>query len=162
MSIPTILPARICCRVSIEYASALGCVRANGREMERTSPTKIGTLAFTTVSLQDLVARHARLNWDLVEGRPVALKYARDFLRLLELVKTDEVERIWLEHRQSQSPDCFAETAMQLRRTIVSRSDLLMPPTYSTNIYEVCPRCHGGGAFPLCDRREVLSILGYC
>jgi hypothetical protein len=136
--------------------------RAYGMEMGRTSSIKIATLALGTVSLQDLVARHARLNWDLVEGRPVAPKYARDFLRLIELVSTDEVERIWQEHRKGQSPESFAETALQLRRTIASQSDLLIPPTYSTKVDEVCPRCQGGGAFPLCDPRQILSILGYC
>jgi hypothetical protein len=73
-----------------------------------------------------------------------------------------EVERIWQEHRKSQSPESFAETAMQLCWTIVSRSDLLVPPTYSTDADEGCPRCQGGEAFPLCDPRQILSILGYC
>jgi hypothetical protein len=128
--------------------------RGYGREMERTSPIEIATLALRTVSLQDLVARHAR--------RPVAPKYARDFLRLIELVTTDEVERIWQEHRRGQSPESFAETALELRRMIASRSELLIPPTYSTNVEEVCPRCEGTVAFPLCDPRQILSILGYC
>jgi hypothetical protein len=63
--------------------------RGYGMEMERTSPIESTALP-RTLSLLDLVARHARLNWDLVEGRPVAPKYARDFLRLMELVRTDE------------------------------------------------------------------------
>ena len=148
--------------VDPETGVRIDVFRAYGGEMERTSPITIATLALRTVSLQDLVARHARLNWGLVEGRPVAPKYARDFLRLMDLVTTDEVERIWQEHRKSQSPESFAETALQLRRMIASRSELLIPPTYSTNIYEVCPRCQDREAFPLCDRHQILSILGYC
>ena len=148
--------------VDPETGVRIDVFRAYGGEMERTSPITIAMLALRTVSLQDLVARHARLNWDLVEGRPVAPKYARDFLRLIDLVTTDEVERIWQEHRKPQSPESFAQTALQLRRVIVSRSELLTPPRYSTDIYEVCPRCQGKGAFPLCDPRRVLSILGYC
>jgi hypothetical protein len=97
-----------------------------------------------------------------MEGKPIAPKYARDFLRLIELVTTDEVECIWQEHRTSQSPESFAETAQQLRRVIASRPDLLVPPTYSTNVYEACPRCQGAEAFPLADPRRILSILGYC
>ena len=148
--------------VDPETGVRIDVFRAYGGEMERTSPITIATLALRTVSLQDLVARHARLNWGLVEGRPVAPKYARDFLRLMDLVTTGEVERIWQEHRKSQSPESFAETALQLRRMIASRSELLIPPTYSTNIDEVCRRCQGRGAFPLCDPRQILSILGYC
>jgi hypothetical protein len=148
--------------VDPETGVRLDVFRAYGMEMERTFPIEIATLALRTVSLPDLVARHARLNWDLAEGRPVAPKYARDFLRLIELVTTDEVERIWQEHRKGQSPESFAETALQLRRTIVSRADLLIPPTYSMDADEGCPRCQGTGAFPLCDPRQILSILGYC
>ena len=115
--------------------------RAYGMEMERTSQIECTALPFKTVSLQDLVARHARLSWDAMGGRPVAPKYARDFLRLIELLTTDEVERIWQEHRKGQSPESFAETALQLRRTIASLSKLLIAPTYSTNVHEVCRRC---------------------
>jgi hypothetical protein len=145
--------------VDPETGVRMDVFRAYGMEMERTSPIEIATLALRTVSLQDLVARHARLNWDLVEGRPVDPKYGRDFLRLIELVRTEEVEPIWQEHRKSQSPESFAETALQLRRTIVSRSDHLVH--YSSEADEGCPRCQGGTAFPLCDPRQILSILGY-
>ena len=136
--------------------------RAYGREMDRILPREIATLSFPIVSLQDLVARHARLNWDLMEGKPIAPKYAQDFLRLMEFVTTEEIEPIWREHRKPQSPATFAETARLLRPTIASRPDLLVPPMYSTNVDEVCPRCQGTNAFPLADPRQVLSILGYC
>ena len=148
--------------VDPETEVRLDVFRGYGLEMERTEPIEIGAFAFRMVSLQDLVARHARLNWDLMEGKPVAPKYARDFLRLLELVTTHEVERIWQEHRKPQSPEGFAETALRLRRVIASRSELLIATTYSTNVYEVCQRCQGAQAFPLADPRQVLSILGYC
>jgi hypothetical protein len=136
--------------------------RAYGSEMNRVLPIEIATLAFQVVSLEDMVARHARLNWDLMEDKPIAPKYAQDFLRLLEFVTTEEVEPIWREHRKPQSPESFAETVRQLRRVIASRSDLLIPPTYSTNVDAVCHRCKGTGAFPLADARQVFSILGYC
>jgi hypothetical protein len=136
--------------------------RAYGSEMKRVLPIEIATLAFQVVSLEDMVARHARLNWDLMEGKPIAPKYAQDFLRLLEFVTTEEVESIWQEHRKPPSPESFSETVRQLRRVIASRSDLLIPPTYSTNVDEVCHRCEGTGAFPLADARQVFSILGYC
>jgi hypothetical protein len=136
--------------------------RAYGMEMERTSQIECTALPFKTVSLQDLVARHARLSWDVMEGRPVAPKYARDFLRLIELVTTDDIERIWQEHRKGQSPESFAEPALQLRRTIASRSELLIAPAYSTNVHEVCPRCQATGGFRLCDPCQILYILGYC
>jgi hypothetical protein len=136
--------------------------RAYGSELERTLPVTISGFALKMVSLQDLVARHARLNWDLMESKPVAPKYARDFLRLLKYVETDEIESIWREHRKPHCLDSFAETARQLRRVIASRSDLLIPPTYSTDVNEVCKRCQRAEPFPLTDRHQILSILGYC
>jgi hypothetical protein len=148
--------------VDPETGVRIDVFRAYGGEMERTAPIEIFGLALKIVSLQDLVARHARLNWDLMEGRPIAPKYGRDFLRLIDLVSNDEVESVWQEHRKPQNPESFAETAKQLRRVIASRSDLLIPPTYSTNVDEECERCHGSEAFPLSDPRLFLSILGYC
>ena len=116
--------------------------------MHSTGSTAPSRLAFRVVSLPDIVARLARLSWDLMEGKPVAPKYVRDFLRLLELVTTDEIESIWQEHRKPQSPESFAEAALQLRRVAASRSDLLIPPTYSTDVYEACQRCQRTEAFP--------------
>jgi hypothetical protein len=43
--------------------------RAYGLGMERTSPIEIALLGVRLVSLHDLVARHARLNWDLVQDK---------------------------------------------------------------------------------------------
>jgi len=136
--------------------------RAYGLEMNRTLPIEIAKLPFRMVSLQDLVARHARLNWDLLEGKPIAPKYAQDFLRMLELVTVGEIEPIWREHRKPQSPASFEETAHKLRQVIASRQDLLIAPTYSTNVDEICQRCQRTDRFPLTDARQVLSILGYC
>jgi hypothetical protein len=136
--------------------------RAYGLELERAVPVAIAGLDLKMVSLQDLVARHARLNWDSMESKPLAPKYARDFLRLLEYAETDEIESIWREHRKPHFLDSFAATARQLRAVITSRSDLLVPPRYSADVHEVCSRCQVAESFPLADKHQILSILGYC
>lgn len=136
--------------------------RAYGFEMDRLAPIELAGVPFRIVSLEDIVARHARLNWDLMEGKRVAPKYARDFLRLLEHVATDEVEDIWREHRKPRSPESFAVTVEELRRVIALRHDLLVASTYSTDVEEVCQRCHDTTAFHLADAHQILSILGYC
>ena len=140
----------------------LDVFRAYGLEMERVARSEAGPVAFRLVSLPDLAARHARLNWDLIEGRPVAPKYARDFLRLVELVGDEDVEPVWQEHRPGSSPESFAETVGQLRRVIGLRPDRLVAPTYSTDVDAVCPRCEATGAFTLADPRQILALLGYC
>jgi len=136
--------------------------RAYGLEIERVSLIELAGVVLGMVSLQDILARHARLNWDFVEGKRVAAKYARDFLRLVELVATNEMEKIWQEHRKPQSPESFAATVGELRRLIGLRSDLLVGPTYSTDADEVCPRCHETETLRLADAREIVSHLGYC
>ena len=40
--------------------------------------------------------------------------------------------------------------------------DLFIPPTYSTKIHELCPRCHATQAFPLAPPEQILSHFGYC
>jgi hypothetical protein len=128
--------------------------RAYGAEMQRASGG--------VVSLEDLAARNARLSWDLMEGKSVAPKYARDFLRMAELVSTEEIEGIWKEHRKPHMPGTFAETSRELRRVIALRADLLIPPVYSTDVDEVCPRCVGSQMLPLATGEQIFSILGYC
>jgi hypothetical protein len=145
-----------------ETAVRVDVFRAYGREIERLNPVTIAGLPFHVVSLQDLVARHTRLNWDLVAGRPVAPKYVRDFLRMIDFVTTEEVQAIWLEHRKSESPENFAEAARRVRREIQTRPDLLVDPVYSTDVTEVCTRCRVVERFPLAQASRILSILGYC
>lgn len=136
--------------------------RAYGSELERAVTVTIDGLAIEMVSVQDIVARHARLNWDLMEGKPVAPKFARDFLRLLGYVEAEEMESIWPEHRKPHCLERFTETVRQLRRVIASRPDLLIPPTYSRDVHQLCNRCQEVRAFQLTDRNRILSILGYC
>lgn len=135
--------------------------RAYGREMDRADVAQLAGLPVRMVSLTDLVVRHARLTWDLVGGNQVSPKYARDFLRMLELVNMDEVETVWLEHRKPHSPEGFAEAVRELRRTIELRQNLLVPPIYSTDT-QACARCHSDTAFPLADTGRIVELLGYC
>jgi hypothetical protein len=148
--------------VDPETEVRLDVFRAYGSELERAVNVTIAGAAIRMVSIQDIVARHARLNWDLMESKSVAPKFARDFLRLLGYVKTDEMESIWREHRKPHCIESFAETVRQLRRVIASRADLLVPPTYAKDAHQACNRCQEIKAFPLTDRQRILSILGYC
>ncbi|MGD0369717.1 MAG: hypothetical protein ABSA94_19870 [Acidobacteriaceae bacterium] len=140
--------------------------RAYGNELDRAQPVTLAGISLRIVSLQDLTARHTRLCWDLVEGKPLAPKYARDFLRLLALIPenqfTGSIDAIWQEHRKPHFAGAFAEAAQQIRRAIEARPDLLIPPSYSTDIHEVCERCQATPAFPLTPPSQILAHLGYC
>jgi hypothetical protein len=114
------------------------------------------------ISLQDLTARAARLSWDLSDNVPVAFKYARDFVRLLELVKTDEVESAWQEHRKAHSPESFSDAAKEIHRQIAARPDLLISTIYSIDVNATCERCRDTQALPLANPSRILALLGYC
>jgi hypothetical protein len=136
--------------------------RAYGSEMERVVPVTVAGLRLRMVSLEDLVARHARLNWDLAEGSCVAPKFARDFLRMIDLVEPDALESIWQEHRKPRQPESFSQTVTRVREAIATRTDLLVSPRYSTDVDEVCGRCEKVDDFPLAGASQILAILGYC
>lgn len=136
--------------------------RGYGGEMDRAEAGEMGGIPVRMVSLPDLAARHARLCRDLIDGKRVAPKYARDFLRLVEWVDSDRIEAIWQEHRKPWFAATFVEAAREIRRAIELCSDLLVSPKYSTDVFEVCDRCSGSEAFPLTKPETILSRLGYC
>ncbi len=136
--------------------------RAYGSVMERTIAVGLLDRPFRMISLEDLTARAARLSWNLYENHPVAPKYVRDFLRLLAVSTAEEVESAWQDHRQSHRPESFSEAAMEIRRLIAERPELLVNPVYSTDVNAICERCCDTTALPLADPRQVLAILGYC
>jgi hypothetical protein len=136
--------------------------RAYGSEMKRLIGVEIAGVSIRMVSLGDMAARHARLSWDLTDGKAVPSKFARDFLRMSEVISCDEVQHIWPEHRKAQMPATFADAVARLRAAIQSRPDLLVAPGYSTDVHKVCDRCKEVADFPLARGGQILSILGYC
>jgi hypothetical protein len=136
--------------------------RAYGSVMDRVLPITLSSRPLGMISLRDLTARAARLCWDLSGNALVSPKYVKDFLRLLELVETHSVEAVWQEHRKPHSLESFAETARELHRLVASRSDLLIVPTYSTDVNASCERCRDTAALRLANPGRILSLLGYC
>jgi hypothetical protein len=136
--------------------------RAYGGTMSRTSPLDLPSGTIQIVSIEDLIANAARLTLDLVDGTPVAHKYAKDFLRLLELVNPAQVETAWQDHRKPKHPATFAETSRFLQELIMVRSELLVTPRFSHDTREVCTRCAPTASFQLADPIVILSLLGYC
>lgn len=137
--------------VDPETAVRVDVFRAYGLEMDRAIQSEIAGLPFKMASLRDLIARHARLNWDLVTGHPVAPKFARDFLRIVDLLPAGAVQDTWLEHRKPSSPSSFVEVSTRLKETIENNPDLLIPTSYSADVHEICPRCHARDMFQLAD-----------
>jgi hypothetical protein len=93
------------------------------------------------VSLEDLLAKAARLLLDLAEGVPVASKHARDYLRFVELADLENMEDAWQDHRKPLHPATFQTTKAVLQDLIPARSKLLITPQYSEDPGERCPLC---------------------
>jgi len=148
--------------VDEETALRVDVLRAYGQEMERVVPVRVDGIELKMISVEDVEAAHARVCWGLMMGKKVAPQHAQDFLRLLPLVNTTQMEPIWKEHRKPECPVSFAETITELNQAIASRRDLLAARVYSKDVNALCARCHETEAFKLADARRVFAILGYC
>jgi hypothetical protein len=145
-----------------ETAVRVDVFRAYDATMSRTCNLDLPTGTIQLISLEDLVARAARLALDLAEGVPTPSKHATDFLRLAELIHPEDVEAAWCDHRKPEHPGSFRETNRLLLGLIPACEDLLITPEYSEDTEKVCPRCRTTTAFRVADAKLIQSILGYC
>jgi hypothetical protein len=148
--------------VDAESQLRVDVFRACGAQMERVSLVELPIGRLHIVSFEDMVARATRVCYDLLIEKPVAAKYARDFLRLFELADAEKVEPVWLEHWTQPNAMSFVETARMLRDVIVSRKDLLVDPVYATDVNAICARCCEVDGLHLADPQQIVSLLGYC
>jgi len=109
-----------------------------------------------------LVARMARLSLDVAEGVPTPSKHVNDFLRLNALIEPEQIQSAWAEHRKPKHPERYADAANLLENLVVAHPELLVSPTYSRNVEELCPRCVSTSSFNLAPPSLMLSLLGYC
>jgi hypothetical protein len=135
--------------------------RACGDTMGRTCEVDLPCGAFRLIALEDLVARAARVAFDLADG-PTPAVHATDYLRLAELVDAADVETAWRDHRKPRHPETFAEADAMLEALIPARRHLLIERDYSKDYLETCPRCSATAAFQFADPAVVFSLLGYC
>jgi hypothetical protein len=145
-----------------EMAVRVDVMRAHTTQMDRLMPIELGGIPLRMVSLEYIEALHAVQCWDLMEDKKTDPKYARDFMRILDLVEADEVEAIWQEHKKPECPESFAEAARELRHAVASKPELLLPVVRVIDVNAVCPRCYGTETFRLADASRIVSILGYC
>jgi hypothetical protein len=141
--------------IDCDAALRVDIFRACSGTLRRAAGTQV-------VALEDLVARVARLLFDLADGVPVASKHANDYLRFVELVAPAGMEAAWQDHRKPMHPATFREAQGVLRAMIPASAALLITPRYSQNPSAACPRCAPTGAFQLADANVILSLLGYC
>ena len=115
--------------------------RADGGIMDRAIWVDVPSGPLRVISVEDVLAHEARLLLDLDANRPVPAKHADDYLRLVELVKSPNMETAWEDHRKPTHPMTFDETNTLIRRLIATRRNLLITPDYSKDAAEICRRC---------------------
>lgn len=130
--------------------------------MDRSVRVDLPSGPLPVVSIEDLIARAARLLLDLAEGVPVARKHARDYVRFREHVHLDLMEAVWRDHRKPAHPGAFHEAKAALHDLLPASTRLLIVPRYSQDPHARCPLCAPTDAFPLANPKAVLSALGYC
>jgi hypothetical protein len=145
-----------------ENAVRIDVFRAYGAEISRCHELLWPAGKLCVVSLEDLVARSARLALDLASNQPVPAVHALDFIRLAGLVDPSRIEPIWLDHRKKQHPETFREACELLQNLIADRRELLVNREYSRDVMQVCRRCKETLAFRLADPKVMLSVFGYC
>ena len=136
--------------------------RALGGTMARSLGLELPSYSLRLVSLEDLLARTARLAMDLVNGVLIPAKHARDFCRLVDLVEPEQVEAAWAEHRKPSHPETFSEARRQLEALIPAHPELLIDPEYSRDPGAICERCAPRSVFQLAEPKAILELLGYC
>jgi hypothetical protein len=148
--------------VSSELVLRVDVFRTHPEVMDRANPVQTEFGPVYTVSLDDLVARAARLTLPLADRQPVLSKHASDFLRLVKVANLEGAEQAWPQHRRVGDPETFQEAATVLREVIPNSTDLLKCPANSQNVSEHCSRCAGVEGLELANREVILSVLGYC
>ena len=148
--------------VDAETALRIDLFRAYEAIMTRTLSLDFLSRSIQLISVEDVLARTARLLLDLVAGVQVPAKHADDFLRLTDLTQSSEVEVAWQDHRRPDHPATFHEANTLVRGLIATHRHLLVAPQYSKDVTQTCSRCIPSAAFPLAGPQLVLSLLGYC
>jgi len=147
--------------IDVDSALRVDVFRSRSEVISRSGSVNLWRHTFRLISLEDLLARSARIALDVVGGVPTPRKYVADFLRLLKLADANPMEVAWQDHRRPAEPATFREASALLQSSIPSRPELLITPVYST-VAEICSRCQETPAFRLAQPETILSVLGYC
>jgi hypothetical protein len=82
-----------------------------GATLSRAHRVELREGRFLVIAIEDLIARTARLLLDLTHGVMAPAKHADDFPLLSEILKPDDVQEAWADHRRPGQPAKFAEVS---------------------------------------------------
>jgi hypothetical protein len=146
--------------IDVDEAVRVDVFHDGGVVSRRAEAVVLAESEMKIISMEDLLARMARLTLDIAYGEAVPAKHARDFFRLAALADLECAEKVWPYHRRENHPASFREVHKLLQDLVPKRKELLITPTYATE-FEICKRCMPTPYFPLADPKRVYSILGY-
>jgi hypothetical protein len=146
--------------IDVDEAVRVDVFNDGGVASRRAEAISLSEWEVQIISMEDLLARMARLTLNIAYGETVPAKHARDFFRLSELANLECMEKVWPYHRRENHPATFREAHELLRGLIPYRQELLSTRAYSAT-FEICERCIPTPDFPLADPKRLFSILGY-
>jgi hypothetical protein len=146
--------------IDVDEAVRVDVFNDGGVASRRAEAMSLSKWEMQIISMEDLLARMARLTLNIVYGETVPAKHARDFFRLSKLANLECMEKVWPYHRRENHPATFRKAHELLRDLVPYRQELLITPAYST-AFEICKRCIPTPSFELADPKRLFSILGH-
>ena len=146
--------------IDVDEAVRVDVFNDGGVASRRAEAMSLSKWEMQIISMEDLLARMARLTLNIVYGETVPAKHARDFFRLSKLANLERMEKVWPYHRRENHPATFRKAHELLRDLVPYRQKLLTTPAYST-AFEICKRCIPTPYFQLADPKRLFSILGH-
>jgi hypothetical protein len=146
--------------IDVDEAVRVDVFNDGGVASRRAEAMSLSKWEMQIISMEDLLARMARLTLNIVYGETVPAKHARDFFRLSKLANLECMEKVWPYHRRENHPATFRKAHELLRDLVPYRQELLTTPAYST-AFETCKRCIPTPYFQLADPKRLFSILGH-
>jgi hypothetical protein len=143
-----------------DRALRIDLFRAFGATLARTDVLAGPAGSLKVVSIEDLVVRTtAHVYVRLRQHRPVDVKHAQAFRRLVGFGAREKIDAAWVDHRQDLE-ETFQDASRQAERLLTLYPELLIHERYSS-IVTPCEQCRDYGAFRRAEPDTILSVLGY-
>lgn len=128
---------------------------------ERLTDLTIGDLSCKVVSSEDILAKLLAVIYPLTKGECVDPKYLEHFNSLYSIADLKQEREIWLDYRKEDQPLDFDNAREAVYESVEARAELIKKPDYCQGVEFICHWCSESDLFPIADRHEIYSILGY-
>jgi len=126
---------------------------------ERVQTVNIRNVAFSILSLEDLVCRLLSNCAGLIENKEVDPKYFVTMLSLFGVSDRIVIRKIWEEYRKEGQN--FDDTYCAILNQVKNKPELLKKIIYSQDLNHSCKECQPIAGIPLATNQQVFDLLRY-